>query len=57
MQEVTHVSVPVSVLNKTLGYLSSKPFGEVFEIIAEIKSHADASIAKQRADAASEIAT
>lgn len=48
-KEVTHVSLPIDVLNRALNYLATKPFNEVYELISAIKSSADASFAEQQA--------
>lgn len=36
------VTIPVTVINKVLDYLASRPFREVYLLIAELKAAGDA---------------
>lgn len=45
--KVTHVSIPIELVESTLNYLATKPFVEVFDLIEKLKSSADKSFAEQ----------
>jgi hypothetical protein len=47
MQNPTHVKLSIELVNRTLEYLSTKPFNEVSLIIFEIKNQAEASVQEQ----------
>lgn len=46
---VTHVRIPLGLLNATLAYLQTKPWAEVDEMVRALKGHGDASVAEQLA--------
>jgi hypothetical protein len=46
-KSVTHVSIPLDLLNAVLAYLVRRPFVEVSDFVLRLKAHGDASFIAQ----------
>ncbi len=47
--KITHVNLPLELVNQILSYLSERPFREVVETIGAIQRAADESVKEQQA--------
>jgi len=45
---ITHVTLPLELVNRTLTYLVQRPYGEVFDLIVALKDAGDESFRAQQ---------